>query len=64
MVCVTCGYPTGQIYDVFTLLLQEKIKKEGKNCNAVDLFDLFGIRLMCCKKSLMTPFKFTDSVSY
>lgn len=54
VVCITCGAPIGQIYDEFTRLYHEEVKKD--NPNIIELFKRFNVRLMCCKKSLTMPF--------
>ena len=60
VVCITCGSPTGQIYDEFNRLYQEIKNNEDA---IIELFKRFNVRLMCCKRSLTTPFMFTASMS-
>jgi DNA-directed RNA polymerase subunit N (RpoN/RPB10) len=71
--CVSCGMPIAHVYDVFTTLREEKIKKCLKDNNTIhakassnldikvdcmDIFEILQIHNACCRMHLATVSEF------
>jgi DNA-directed RNA polymerase subunit N (RpoN/RPB10) len=74
-VCFTCGYPIGDVDDLFRTMRArraEQIVKERKTApsnvafdvglqiDCSDIFDSLNIRHDCCRKSLASAMRFSD----
>jgi len=75
VLCFTCGYPVGQIEDIFGHLRAAKVKKilserkttatqaavdAGLQIDCSDILDKLNIMHACCRKTLVTAMIFAD----